>query len=1037
MTVIVTPVATRLQRLIGAVDRGWDRIVGVADASGALRQTFQWRRHAIAAAAIAGYAWFDAARRALDQSLRAVHPHDLPGYGANVLHGGQAAANRALDAWRRGSIEFDEFLLWDGRHIAAMHTIVELLLVPFSTVVLYGVLRYLRRQVDEAGPAMGRPKPYRAVLRLATLAVVVYFLLGVYDQVVELVIIARDHAGGFTSTTLWFGSLVRRLSLAATLLPIVVVALALGRAVWHPVDRLRTAGSAYRVLVALAVVHFALLELSVPAEQSRDAIRLWGQSPSLAVWGIVATSCFSLALAVIGLRLSTLRRPGGRILSPRGTWALVMIGGALVLAGVALHTWASWGNGVTALGLILIAVGVLSLPILAVDASAVRPVGEPSPQVRLMIPALLAMAPLVALSRAIVAAGTPDRIAGSRSPWLLVTSLLVAVLAVVGYLLARWYGGWATKRAASLERQLLRTSAFMSITLALGTLALAVVIVPVVLDPWARAPQRGVHGLLGGFLVMATVTFGALGYVIEGRAVPAALDFIGLRRIPVVTALVAWGLVGNALPDDHYHEVRVLAGQPAAPSGVTVQQAFESWVADQLADARPIDDPLAPRTVPGRPLVFVAAAGGGIRAATFTASVLDCLFTDVDPRVCAGDEGFPADSWSAVFAASGASGGSVGIASLTAERLLGRPNPDWVRERLGADLLSAELSWQLYVEAPNTLLAFNPRLERAEVLERTWEDRFESPAADPGATAYFSLRRPGEWAGPLLFLNGTNLPDGCRVTISSVRSTDGGSGRDIAAPGASTADDCRRRRIDDPESTLDQTVARHLADYLCPDEDIRLSTAAFLSARFPLVSPSGTVRDLLERRPDCAVGETGDLSIGDGGYRDNTGAAALADTWAELEPLVAEYNRTHDHCVVPFLVEIDNGHRNRGATSAPDAAIQAAAPLQGALSVFASRDAGPIEALSAEFARELDPTMFVTVKGAVDAPRVARLSLFEHPGVLAPLGWSLSRAAVDDLAGQLDEVQENRDAVADVGRWLEPGAVSCTFPAPGETPGSG
>jgi hypothetical protein len=967
-----------------------------------------------------------------------VHPHDLPGYGANALHDGATAANRALDAWRRGSIEFDQFLLWDGRHIAVVHTVIELLLVPFSTVVLYGVLRHLRRQVDESARALGRPAPYQAVLRLATLAVVAYFALGIYDQLVEIVIIARDRAEGFTSSTLFLGSLIRRIALAATLLPMVVVALALSRSVWHPLERFRTAGSAYRVLVVLAVVHFALLELSVPAEQSRDAIRLWSQSPSLAVWGIVATSCFSLALAVIGLRLSTLRQPRGHIMSKRCTWGLVMVGGGFVLVGLALHELASWGNGITALGLILVAVGTLSLPILAVDGAAVRPATRASAQVRLMIPALLAMAPLIALSRATVAAGTPDRIAGTKSWWLLVTSIVVALLAIVGYLLARWYGAWATKAAASEDRKLLRTSAFMSIVLALATAALALVIVPVVLDPWSRAPERGVHGLLGAFLVMATVTFGALGYVIEGRAIPAALDFIGMRRIPVVTALIAWGLVGNALPDDHFHEVRVLAGQPSAPTGLTAQQAFDAWVDEQLADAAPLDDPTQPRTVEGEPLVFVAAAGGGIRAATFTASVLDCLFTDIDPGACEGDDYFPDDSWSSVFAASGASGGSVGIASLTAERLVGAPNDDWVRKRLGADLLSSELAWQLFVEAPNTLLTFNSGLDRAEVLERTWERRFRTNGTDPGQTPYFAWRDADEWTGPLLFLNGTNLPDGCRVTISSLRPTDGGNGREVSDPGATSADDCRRRRLDDPESTLDQTVARHLADYLCTDEDIRLSSAAFLSARFPLVSPTGTVRDVRERRPDCTqVPASGELSIGDGGYRDNTGAAALTDTWAELEPLVAEYNRTHDRCVVPFLVEIDNGHRNRGATTPPGAVIQVAAPLQGAMSVFASRDAGPIEALSAEFARELDPTMFVTVKGAVDPPRVTRLSLFQHPGVLAPLGWSLSRSAVDDLAGQLDDVQENTDAVADVGRWLEPGAVSCTFPAPGETAGSG
>jgi hypothetical protein len=323
------------------------------------------------------------------------------------------------------------------------------------------------------------------------------------------------------------------------------------------------------------------------------------------------------------------------------------------------------------------------------------------------------------------------------------------------------------------------------------------------------------------------------------------------------------------------------------------------------------------------------------------------------------------------------------------------------------------------------LLSFNPDRDRAEILERTWERRFGSDTDGPGAAPFLAGIGDAGWPQPLLFLNGTNLPDGCRVVISSARSSAGGAGTAPAPDGASARDDCRRRRLDDPTFTLDQSVAREIVDYLCPGEDLRLSTAAFLSARFPLVSPTGIVPDRAERGDGCGSA-TAPLSVGDGGYRDNTGASSIQDLWNQLRPHVTAFNRTHDRCIVPFLVEIDNGHRNRGATAAPSPSIQLTAPLQGALGVFSSRDAGPIEALTADFSRALDPGIDVTIGGLADPARVTRLSLYEHPGVLAPLGWSLSDAAVNDLANQLDRVTENQVAVATVGSWLQPGAITCT-----------
>ncbi len=56
--------------------------------------------------------------------------------------------------------------------------------------------------------------------------------------------------------------------------------------------------------------------------------------------------------------------------------------------------------------------------------------------------------------------------------------------------------------------------------------------------------------------------------------------------------------------------------------------------------------------------------------------------------------------------------------------------------------------------------------------------------------------------------------------------------------------------------------------------------------------------------------------------------------------------------------------------------------------------------------------------------RYARLVTRAHPGVQAPLGWTLSQASIDDLRSQL-EIRQNLDALAEVRSWLDGGMV-CT-----------
>ena len=160
------------------------------------------------------------------------------------------------------------------------------------------------------------------------------------------------------------------------------------------------------------------------------------------------------------------------------------------------------------------------------------------------------------------------------------------------------------------------------------------------------------------------------------------------------------------------------------------------------------------------------------------------------------------------------------------------------------------------------------------------------------------LQSKGIWL-PLLFLNGSSGITGRRVLMSdvtagSIYQSNGNTGTllphafDILEMRLSNKDEC-------PSSIaklLNWTATK------CPwnddekDTDLRLSTAATISARFPVISPHATVRDRTQNVLDRVV---------DGGYFENGGLATAADlVWAlraaGLDPVVVVASPMNRSC---------------------------------------------------------------------------------------------------------------------------------------------
>ena len=228
----------------------------------------------------------------------------------------------------------------------------------------------------------------------------------------------------------------------------------------------------------------------------------------------------------------------------------------------------------------------------------------------------------------------------------------------------------------------------------------------------------------------------------------------------------------------------------------------------------------------------------------------------------------------------------------------------------GADFLSAPIASYLFDDLFDSFLRPTGGVDRAEVLERAWEHAW--PSDSMMTKGFYTHQAAGDQ--PFLLLNGTNVENACRVLVSAIKTQVEADARFCSRDGELPAPVGQEPPHDDAGSTID------LANQLCASCDIRFSTAALASARFPFVSPAGRVDD--------ADGGT-TIDVVDGGYRDNSGATTLVDLWPSVAAATTETFGPAGECVRPIFLQIDNGYSaSATATSAPIDINQVLVPLQ-------------------------------------------------------------------------------------------------------------
>ena len=436
----------------------------------------------------------------------------------------------------------------------------------------------------------------------------------------------------------------------------------------------------------------------------------------------------------------------------------------------------------------------------------------------------------------------------------------------------------------------------------------------------------------------------------------------------------------------------------------TLAAAFENWYenADQC-EIRVGDYQV-------RPMLMIAAEGGGIRASYWTVRGLQAIAD----RTCG--------EYSTLFSG-GASGGSVGLTvarfSGTANEVGSRTAVDAVKQMAESEILSRAADGTFVRDLIYGATGI-PVPRAAEAGGWDWQDRARLiedgwvGAGGWGGQRYLASSRALSPSTGELILNSTSVKDNCRVWISQIQ---------LAEPGGDLSESF------DPEKNCDKNpgpgprtidLFRAYGPYVEDRQDtclgmISAATAALLTARFPYVTPSGTVGPC----PDLEV-EPGQMTrpywpatqLVDGGYIENSGLATITDLSEQWLALVRESNRRafaargpKPALVVPIIVYLTNGDRNAAQPALvssptselavpPATFVRGGSALSGNFALLTR--AKQAVALNGFCSTVLEPAACAALERRFPS-RVVVIDRVTQPEIGAPLGWVLSGASITAL----------------------------------------
>ncbi|MCI4660804.1 MAG: hypothetical protein MRY63_03140 [Neomegalonema sp.] len=576
----------------------------------------------------------------------------------------------------------------------------------------------------------------------------------------------------------------------------------------------------------------------------------------------------------------------------------------------------------------------------------------------------------------------------------------------VGLLFAIWRIWWSYRRTGGnpelyddLKHSWLRTD--LRVLLSLTLLG---VIVYLMTSPIAFTQALGTLSILCFFFIALVFAWAQLSYLYDRWAIPAVSVLI----------LCAFGFSIFDLNDNHH--ARLIEPVEIGEQPMDIEEAFEQWYrgrADRIAFERA-----------GKPypVYLVAAQGGGLYAAYQSAMFL-ARMQDECPNFT-----------QHVFAMSGVSGGAVGTTVFTSLAQRYAPNiavddpeaypcgnlteegvnfEQLTRDLLKRDFLSPLASALLF---PDLTARFSPvpipQFDRAVALERafeqTWADIADTSEGNPLEEGLLSYWSPFGSA-PVLMVNTTEADSGRQLVFSPVPDL----GPDLRS-----------------YATL-AVPARNDAGEVEGVPDMRLSTVMGLSARFPYITPAGSVT-LQETRRVVVPGNGAvqeeqieqKARLVDGGYFENSGISTAIEVMRLLQ-------KKHEDGLIDLRLIVFDLTEDR--FRAPSYALgEISSPIKALLNVRTSRSKLVQNEVRREFGDRCRYIRFAGRRPSSAADEICPSGIMKSNQVWSvslndaeydfQLGWILSNETLTRIQNQI-----GRASACELGRGFESGAHDLTL----------
>jgi hypothetical protein len=444
-------------------------------------------------------------------------------------------------------------------------------------------------------------------------------------------------------------------------------------------------------------------------------------------------------------------------------------------------------------------------------------------------------------------------------------------------------------------------------------------------------------------------------------------------KTDIISILLTIGLVITLTVTNNFHTVRRVKKDLSVPANkmVTFREHLKAWLMYRKDEIERYD------TSGGKkyPFFLVNSYGGGIRASAWTSM----LFARINQRLQQNPKmrlnRLPGNFHHYTFASSGISGGTVGLALNTAYLYQGMANTSSGLPVQPGDSMQLSKFYQSDFLSPVTTVLFGRDIlasvlgvsawdDRAAILERTWERQaslhglgnLKMPFRDFWNTTNPEIR----YEIPLLFSNTYHAEKGVPGILASVQLDE----KDFPAA----------------------TIINNLGSVA--ERDLYLSTAAFISARFPYLTPSARF-------------SYGDHFI-DGGANEYSGCHTLLQVLQLMEKIRKEDPFINDmmNRVQVYHFNINNyipGEENEKDVRNP---LEFTLPLTAILQT----SSGNTNASESKFATAVGQANSFKVQPKVEFINEEDCKKRYSP--VLPLGWKISKEALQRMWKSVDREEQ-------------------------------